>query len=600
MRKNKVKSVLLTWTAPPPEISRMRNRSLALVLALAACETESGTSETNADQGPAPVGGHPSLGDAGSGGATGDALPILDAERDAAPPVADQGPVFVDGAPDDMRAPDSDFVCAPGIPAGCADRSTQYVCNADGTAVDTRSCPNGAACRAGECVSDCLVEGKDPAYIGCTYWSADLDNYPDPFGDPSAVPHAVVIANASAAVATVTITTQSDIQLGNNQLNIEPGAIAVYTFPRADVDGSVISSRSFKIESNWPVAAYQFNPLNNVDVFSNDGTALIPDEALGHEYWIFSWPTSPIPDGFGFPPQHGYFAVIATREGETEVRVTPSVPVDAGDGVPALPAGEEHVFMLQQGQVLQLQASGDDLLAGNWDLTGSHVLASQPVAVFGGHEEAVVGDGCCAEHLEEQHFPANTWGLRYLAVHSEPRGGSTDVWRVLSSQDGTAVQTIPPQADAAQFTLDRGEWKEIPAQGSFEVVADKPISVAQYTASQETTADFIGDPDLVLAVPVEQFRASYLILTPADYTEDWLTVIRPAGQVVFLDGEVLADGLFEPVGSGDYEFTWVAVQDGPHVVIGDAPFGLVAMGYSQAVSYGYAAGFDLRPRRDGP
>ena len=45
------------------------------------------------------------------------------------------------------------------------------------------------------------------------------------------------------------------------------------------------------------------------------------------------------------------------------------------------------------------------------------------------------------------------------------------------------------------------------------------------------------------------------------------------------------------------ELAWVPVADGAHALLGEQPFGLVAMGYSAAVSYGYAAGLDLRPLR---
>lgn len=574
-------------------------RALALTLAALAafaCTPTDSSSDTNADTGaPAPPTAGPQLPDTG-GPARDATLTILDAERlDTGGSAPDLAVLDTDASPETA---DAAVQCAPGIPAGCVDRAIQRVCADDGSRYLEVHCPLGAACRAGECVSDCQVEGKDPAYIGCTYWSLDLDNYPDPFGDPSAVPHAVVLGNASAAIATVTITRTDGVNLLDGQLSIPPGEVAVYTFPRLDVDGSGITDRSFKIQSDWPIAAYQFNPLNNVGVASNDGTVLIPDEALGREYYAVTWPTSPVPIG-NLPPQHGYFTVLATRPGVTTVQVTVTGDVEAGDGVPAMAAGTTQTFMLEEGQVLNIEADGSNLFSGNLDLTGSHIVADQPVAAFGGHEEAVVGNGCCAEHLEHQLFPVETWGLHYLAAHSEPRGGSTDVWRIVAAQDGTTVQTLPPQGDAGQFTLNAGEWREIGAADSFEVTADKPISVAQYLASQETTSDGLGDPSLILAVPVEQFRTSYLILTPADYTEDWLTVIRPLGATVFLDGEALPDGLFMPIGAGDFDFAWVPVDDGPHTLLGEAPFGLVAMGYSQAVSYGYAAGLDLRPQHPG-
>ena len=61
------------------------------------------------------------------------------------------------------------------------------------------------------------------------------------------------------------------------------------------------------------------------------------------------------------PPQSGYVTVVATSEGSTIVRVTPTVPVAPGDTLAAMPAGMEQEIVLTQGQVLNLQAQGGDL-----------------------------------------------------------------------------------------------------------------------------------------------------------------------------------------------------------------------------------------------
>jgi len=445
-------------------------------------------------------------------------------------------------------------------------------------------------------VSECTLRGKDPTYIGCTYWSVDLDNYPDPFGDPSAVPHAVVVANPSSELARVTVSTRANVRLAADAFEVPPGEVRVYTFPRLDVDGTGITNHSFKLEASWPVVVYQFNPLNNEGVASNDASLLLPAGTLGREYLVMSWPTVPIPPQFGLPPQHGYLTVVATSQGTTTVTVEPSALVEPGGEIPALAAGAAHEFELEQFEVLNLEADGSNLFAVQ-DLTGSIVTANQPVAVFGGHEEATVGDGCCAEHLEQQMFPVETLGAHYLAARAETREGPGDVWRILAARDGTSVSTVPPQPGAGMVVLGRGEWVEIDTADSFEIVADAPVLVGQYLRSQEDTGDFIGDPALILAVPVAQFRSDYVILTPADYQEDWLTVVRPVGATVELDGAPLADAAFVAFGTGDFEMAWIAVEDGPHTVLGDAPFGLSAYGYSGAVSYGFPAGLDLRTGR---
>ena len=351
--------------------------------------------------------------------------------------------------------------CVPGEYT-CIDDRTIGACRRDETGfVPVRACDIDSPCVNGRCLSACNPEGKIASNIGCEYWSVDLDNYPDPFSnDPSSVPHAVVISNTSDDPAIVTVQGPPGVQLVDPQFVVDAGDLHVFTFPRLDVDGTGIFDRAFKISSTQPVIAYQFNPLNNEGVASNDASLLLPEEGLGREYIGLSWPTGTMPcidmmnPANCLPDQHGYLTIVATSRGNTTVRVTPTATVAAGGMIPELPRNEEQEFILAEGQVLSLQALANDLgdafppcmvnedcetpvcVAGvcildidpgpSTDLTGSIISANQPIAVFGGHEEAVVGEGgeCCAEHLEQQLLPVNNWGTHYLAARSEPRGGS--------------------------------------------------------------------------------------------------------------------------------------------------------------------------------
>ncbi len=504
----------------------------------------------------------------------------------------------------------TDRICRP-QEQRCLDADTVAVCNAAGDGFEGATpCADGSVCFEGRCLSGCDLSDKFPSYIGCQYWSLDLDNYPDPFGDPSAVPHAVVVSNPSAEDALVSVTSTAGVPLAADTFMVPSGGVAVYTFPRHDIDGTGISNRSFFLESTWPVVAYQFNPLNNVGVASNDASLLLPAEALGTEYIAMSWPSGVKPPAiFGdLPAQHGYVTIVATRPGDTEIFVTPSADVSGGSNVPFLPAGQPQQFTLRRGEVLNLQAA-EATLAAQHDLTGTIIRADKPIAVFGGHEEAVIvanrdpvqpgeeePDSCCAEHLEQQLFPVNTWGTRYLAVQSEPRGGSEDVWRILAAEDGTLVETVPPQPGADNVMIDRGEFVEVRSGASFEVISDKPVSVGQFLESQGATGSATGDPAFILAVPLGQLRADYTFLTPEDYSRNWITVVRPVGVAVELDGQVLASAPFSAFGSGEYEFAYVQVAEGPHTIESAEPFGLVIYGYSGAVSYGLPGGLDLRVR----
>ena len=594
---------------------------------------------------------------------TGDAR-VIEPESDAI--------LISDGG--DVESNDAgDLACVPNEGALCIDDMTRRVCNAQGTDYVDETCAEGERCVAGSCApstcrvgehicldertiggcrrdesgyipirtcdedspcvdgrcnSGCNPLGKIPSNIGCEYWSVDLDNYPDPFSnDPSSVPHAIVISNTSEAPASVTVEGPGGVTLVDPEFVVADGDVHVFTFPRLDIDGTGIFDRAFKISSTQPVIVYQFNPLNNEGVASNDASLLLPKEGLGREYVALSWPSgAPIcldmnPDNC-LPPQSGYVTVVATSEGSTIVRVTPTVPVAPGDTLAAMPAGMEQEIVLTQGQVLNLQAQGGDLgdifspcmsnedcqsgiclgvcLPGgegqSTDLTGTVISASQPVAVFGGHEEAVIGadSPCCAEHLEQQLLPVGSWGTRYLAARTEPRGGSNEHWRVVAQADGTVVQTIPPQPEAGEFTLNRGEFKEIVSADSFEITSSAPVMVGEYLVSQGATQDNVGDPALIITPPINQLRSDYQIIIPQGYSSNWLTIAREAGESITLDGMLVADNLFFSFGSNEYELAWVEVSEGVHYLEGDSPFYLTVYGYSAAVSYGYPGGLNLR------
>ena len=168
----------------------------------------------------------------------------------------------------------------------CLDGTTVGECRRDETGFSpVRTCVEGSPCVEGRCESACNPAGKVPSNIGCEYWSVDLDNYPDEFsGFPDAVPHAVVISNTSDLPAMVTVEGPQGVPLTNPQFTVAAGDLSVFTFPRLDVDGTGIFDRAFKINSTQPVIVYQFNPLNNEGVASNDASLLLPKEGLGRDY----------------------------------------------------------------------------------------------------------------------------------------------------------------------------------------------------------------------------------------------------------------------------------------------------------------------------
>jgi hypothetical protein len=506
--------------------------------------------------------------------------------------------------------------CTPGQ-TRCVSQRSFEACSDDATGFGApQDCPRGQECADNECQDLCTLNKKVSSYIGCEYWSLDLDNYDDALSQP----HAIVVSNPNPELpARVTITRNDGVTPvpHDGPTELAPGQVGVYLMPTdSNISAVEVSDFAFKVTSNIPVTAHQFNPLNNVDVYSNDGSLLLPTNALGYEYLAFSWKQRPN------PPLRGFVTVANPNEDTATVTVTTTSNTAPGPSIARMQQGETRDFVLGPGQVLNLST-----LDERDDLTGTLIRANLPVAVFGGHECANVDlgiDRC--DHIESQLFPTNTWGTTYLATKFAPRGPEPDVWRVMAAQDGTVVTlsfdfpnpsqqvhvgTLVGNEGGARFRLDQGEFVEFEIAQHFRLDATAPVGVAQYMVGSNWLGvpricdqgidagnpTGIGDPALTLAVPTNQFRADYIILTPLDYDEDYINIAAPEGASITLDGQPIPAEVFEPLDGTGYLVAVVPVQDGPHTLLGDQPFGVQAYGYDCHVSYAYPGGLNLEAAR---
>lgn len=364
----------------------------------------------------------------------------------------------------------------------------------------------------GYCASACSSDPKfNNSNSGCEYWAVDLDNH---YGAQES-PFAVIVSNLSPAEGTVSVSVKSGPEGEVEELSsavLEPGALHVFDLPSRQPGGSGVGWWGYHIEATTQIVAYQFNPLDNVDVFSNDASLLLPENTLGTAYRVFSMPeylgTGPsTPPGGACAdvcagldggtclidpnqcllPYRGFVTVMAVAN-DTQVSITASSVTQAGPGFNAMSPGQVQEVTLQAYQVLNVKTDG----AGA-DLTGTLVTSTKPVAVFGGHEASLTSPKCCADHLEEQMFPLEAWGSQYIATKSKARGLEPDYWRVMAAEDGTVV-SFDPQVRPA-VSLDAGQWIEFQATADFVVSATKPVGIAQILASsQETLASETYSP----------------------------------------------------------------------------------------------------------
>jgi hypothetical protein len=565
------------------------------------------------------------------------------------------------------------MTCYPGTKR--CDNFLGQVCSIDGAWETVEDCGAiGKNCFAGSCVSPCIKDPKFLSHSGCDYWAVDLDNHIS----ANQSPYAICVSNLGDEATEVSISRKTAAGANSEKIEsrmVQPGSLEIFHLQESQVQGSGIKYKAYRVQSEAPIVAYQFNPLDNVDVFSNDASLLLPASTLGTEYIVMSraqflaggpdigafetcaevcsqYPGSQCFGDFNelcAVPYRGTLTVLATVAG-TQVTIVPTSSTLASDdgSVGAMTPGETYTYTLEPFQVLNV-VTGQD----GGDLTGTVITANKPIAVFGGHESSSSSDLCCTDHLEQQLFPTKSWGKQYLATKSYPRGVEQDYWRILAMEDQTTITFNPPSIESMHI-IGRGQWFEISTTQDFEIIADKPITVAQVLASSAeiTTAPMgmpcsfdsecdvqagyscltidlvgntachpafcfgptdsscpgghsctcyglncacypVGDPAMILTPPVEQFRKDYVFLSPDAYLLDFVNIIAPIGTAVTLDGVTLPSANFKAIGATGFGVARHMVSDGVHTIVATNPVGVIAYGYDKDVSYGYTAGLNL-------
>ena len=464
-------------------------------------------------------------------------------------------------------------------------------------------------CREGACVSPCSVASQLRSNIGCEYFAVDLDNAKiDDTLNAAAQQFAVVVSNPQPDVPVDVTIEQDDTAVGAKnaphviaRATISSMNLQVFKLGPREVDGSpegefntgthtAVTRHAYRIRSTFPVIAYQFNPLENVNVFSNDASLLKPTEALAPAgsdlspaYVVSGWPqtiaNSSDPDT-NFNPQNPVnlraFLTLVGTQSSTHVHLDSTTDILGGGVVPATKKGGGLDFDLDAFDVLNLETD-----SFNADFTGSVVTTDGPLVVFSGSEasdapffDSLSDRKCCADHLEEQLDPLRTAGQEFVATVSPSRtealvnaGASIgpaeqkEYFRVVAATTAGAHVTTTLSGDFQAFTLPSfGSFATLSSTTHFMLKSDAPVMLSSVSPSQQDanvpTGLPGGDPSLVIIPSTEQFRANYVFLTPDKYNFDFIRIIAKTGAAVALDGQLVtgidgckvadADGISDP------------------------------------------------------
>lgn len=530
-------------------------------------------------------------------------------------------------------------------------------------------CDAGMVCASGHCLTPaCAAATVTQSYVGCDYWALDMQSFryasagfesiigaplgllifnPDtenvaiadvlgPDGEPGALvasyqmepptddelpPRAYaarrIRSDLTAADGTVVF---GGIERGE-ALEIPPGGRARILIPRTGFfeQSSHLRRLAWRLKTNSPVVAYQFNPLCCNYSFSNDASLLIPSTALGRRYRALTTPTQ---GGF-----LGGIAIIGT-EPDTQVIVTMPGKRIAADLTNTVRVIDDAVQVtLQPHETLVLQGRNGPFPPRERDLSGALVQASAPVAVFAGHQCAQYPANLNAcDHLEEQLIPTQAWGRQFALVPLLTRGRrgvrqptEVNYYKFMADSAPTRIELSVPYADLEPvhggqpgvtdcvdlldgdraFTLGVGEYCEFGTLHGFQALADQPILVRGVISGQDSTGEQAaygaraGDPAAYLVAPNRQFRNDYPFYVPDTYARSAVTITAFADAGIELDGEPVDFSDAEPVQGGQRVFVHVPLGPGSHRLRGNRTFGIVVYGYDDFVAFAFSGGLNL-------
>lgn len=502
-------------------------------------------------------------------------------------------------------------ICTPGSAPVCSGNNV-IACNDVGSAYETLATCGDSGCDAGACVDPCA--DSTGTERGCDFWAVDLENYrysctsdlscasgetcvggyctPSPYAHP----FGVAVANDNASEVEVRILSRTGALLGSGF--VAANSSATFTVPSSAASGSSIDA-AFRITSTLPVTVWQYNPLQGATDRTNESSLLLPTAALDNEYVVASWQTRN-----DTALLHGYFTIVATEPGATDVQVRLTTATQAATvGAPVgYAAGGPYSLRLYEGQTLTFSTTA---IAGA-DLTGSVVTATQNIAVFGGHTCANVPlSNFYCDHIEEQLLPTSQWASTQFALRSPARGTEPDLFRVIAATDGTTVSVTPAQS-GFPVTLNRGQYADLYTTQSVVFGATQPVQVVQYLVGSEypaagqtctrdgTTATDVGclvqesslcspvralgDPAMTVVPPRASWRTRFRFWTSTDYVQHRLTVAAAPGTTYTLNGASVTPTSVTTVGGLSVGFVTVSAA-GSNVIEASAAFSALLASY---------------------
>ncbi len=413
------------------------------------------------------------------------------------------------------------------------------------------------------------------------------------------------------------------------QVRVIDGASGMFPMPEIS-SSEQVSDLGITISADDNVSVYVYN---GKDV-SSDGYLAIPVASWGKEYIALTYP-----DFSEVRAWKGGFAFFAAED-NTECEIflrSPSVGEYATTGFNKRTEGghkygDHWKVTLNRGQCYLIQ--GDGTSRGQFDLSGSRVIATKPIGFICYHQRTMIPSfslGGGRDHICEMIPPTSQWGKTYVSIEIL-RNNKGDLYRAVALQDGTTIVYSAydfktgsrNRGPTGVFNLKAGQAVSLPKSPEEAVTgpndahgivgmgvfnANKPFLLMHECCSANWDGSGDYDPFTVYCVAAEQYTKGTIFQSPLNsrYTNHFFGLIAigdtndPSAKKlksIKLDGKyvftISPSFLGNHIPGTNFYYARLNVSSGSHYILGDTPFGGEIYGYGQFDSYGWPAATAFR------
>lgn len=354
----------------------------------------------------------------------------------------------------------------------------------------------------------------------------------------------------------------------SNNFTLGASGFAVIDLPLSnELGNATVENKGFKIISESALSGYYLNRRTA----STDMTYLIDGDRLGTDHFTAGYQNI----------RNDQISVQAAADNT----VVTFRPIGSAEFQVTLNAGQTYMF------------------TDSRELTGSRVLSDKPIAVFSGNACTNIPTGVSAcDHIVEQVPSVDKLSSTYLLAQTPRTGTQGNVYRAVATQDATEVRAN----GALVATLNAGQFFEGRVAGGVELIATKPILLAQYLIGQGQ-AGANTDPAMVIVPGSDQWLKSYVFASPSgtqDFPTDFVSIVIRTTDLgtLRLDGTAPDTAGFSVLGSTLFSFgnIDVSLKLGAFSIIADNPFQLLLSGFDNFDSYFTYGGAAFSPGASPP